>query len=166
MMVETDAAPAGRCRSHNGVKEAAAMRSALLLVLLASAACVPPTYLRVATATAADFERVGKLDGVWYEFQPGDTVPFNLLYFGALQGGAGGFGVKAKSPFYLVSYKHQPIRVSYDGKSLSPYQLRSIIAVVPSKDGTGGEVNWMTYLGEGQDPEGELKKLFDAAESN
>lgn len=132
-----------------------------LLLLLLAAGCVPPAYLRVATATAADFERVSKLDGVWYEFQPGDVVPFNLLYFGAIQGGAAGMGVKAKSPFYLVSYKNQPIRVSYDGKSVSQYQLRSIIAVTPREDGPGGQVNWMTYLGEAQNPESELERLFE-----
>lgn len=133
----------------------------LSLLLLLAAGCVPPTYLRVATATEADFERVSKLDGVWFEFQPGDVVPFNLLYFGAVQGAAGGMGVKAKTPFYLVSYKNQPIRVSYDGKSVSQYAIRSIIAVTPRSDGPGGQVNWMTYLGEAQNPEVELERLFE-----
>lgn len=137
------------------------MRTALLFPLVFTLGCVTPTYLRVATATEADLERVSKLNGVWYEFQPGDTVPFNLLYFGAIEGGAGGIGVKAKSPFYLVSYKNQPIYVSYDGKSVSPYSIRSIIAVTPRRDGTGGQVNWMTYLGEAQNPEAELEKLFE-----
>ena len=138
------------------------MRNALMFVLalLVVTGCVPPTYLRIATATEADLERARKADSVWYEFQPGDTVPFNFLYFGAIQGGAGGVGVKAKSPFYLVSFKNQPIRVSYDGKSISPYSIRSIIAVT-AREGGGGQVNWMTYLGESQNPEAELEKLFD-----
>lgn len=132
------------------------------ILLLLATGCVPPTYLRVATATPADFERVSKLDGVWYEFQPGDAVPFNLLYFGAIEGGAAGFTVKAKTPFYLVAYKNQPIHVSYDGKSVSPWAIRSIIAVTPQQGAPGGQVNWVTYLGEEQNPEAELEKLFEA----
>jgi hypothetical protein len=138
------------------------MRIALLVAVLLAAGCVPPTYLRVATATRADFERVSKLDGVWYEFQPGDEVPLNVLYFGAVEAVAGGVSFKARKPFYLVAYKHQPMMVSYDGKSVSPYQLRFIVAVTPRKDQPGGAVNWMTYLGESQDPEGELDKLLSA----
>lgn len=136
------------------------MRIASLVVLLAAAGCVHPTYLRVATATPADFERVSKLDGVWYEFQPGDAVPFNQLYFGAIQGGAGGIEVKAKSPFYIVAYKNRPLAFSYDGKNLSPYGVRFISAVTPNSEGTGGKVNWMMYLGEARDPEAELEKLL------
>ncbi|MDP1826848.1 MAG: hypothetical protein Q8L48_26485 [Archangium sp.] len=136
------------------------MRTLSLLVFLVASGCVHPTYLRVATATEADFERISKLDSVWYEFQPGDTVPFNLLYFGAIEGGVRDIGVKAKSPFYLVAYKNQPLYVSYDGKNLSPYQIRFIVAVTPRKEGTGGQVNWMTYLGDAQNPEAELEKLF------
>ncbi|MFZ5442278.1 MAG: hypothetical protein ACOZQL_19880 [Myxococcota bacterium] len=135
--------------------------AAVVSVFLASACATPKTYLRVATATEADFERVSKLDAVWYEFQPGDTVPFNLFYFGAIEGGAADFGVKAKSPFYLVAYKDRPIMVSYDGENVSPYAIRSIIAVTPRHEGSGGAVNWVTYLGEGRDPERELQKLLE-----
>ncbi len=132
-----------------------------LLVALALTGCVAPnTYLRVATASPADFERVKDKDAVWFEFQPGDVVPFNLLYFGAIEGGATNIGVHAKKPFYLVARKNAPMSISYDGKNLSYHQLRSIIAVVPRKDGTGGEVGWMTYLGEANDPQQELEKLF------
>ncbi len=140
------------------------MRTLLFLIFFVASGCVHPTYLRVATATASDFERVSKLDSVWYEFQPGDTVPFNLLYFGAIVGGVRDMGVKAKSPFYLVAYKNQPLYVSYDGKNLSQHQIRFIVAVRPRKDGAGGEVNWMTYLGEGQSPEAELERLFSKEE--
>ena len=66
----------------------------------------------------------------------------------------------AKRPFYLVARKNAPIGISYDGKNLSYHQLRSIIAVVPRKAGPGGEVGWMTYLGEANDPQQELEKLF------
>ena len=132
----------------------------VLALVVSASSCVPPTYLRVATATPADFERVSKLDAVWYEFQPGDEVPLNILYFGAMQAAASGIGLQAKSPFYLVAYKNQPMYVSYDGQNLSPYQLRFIVAVTPRKDGQGGQVNWVTYLGNAANPEAELEKLF------
>lgn len=139
-----------------------APRALLISAAIAFSSCVTPkSYLRVATATEADFERVKDKDIVWYEFKPNDVVPFNLLYFGAIEGGATSIGVRAKKPFYLVAQKNQPMRLSYDGQSISYHQLRSIIAVVPRKDGSGGEVGWMTYLGEASDPEKELEALFE-----
>lgn len=137
----------------------------LLAAALVVSGCVTPgPFIRVANASPADFERVKDEDVVWYEFQPGDLVPFNLLLFGAIEGGAADVVVKAKRSFFLVARKNAPMMVSYDGQSISGHRLQSIIAVVPRRDGKGGEVGWMTYLGESMNPEEELEKAFkDAA---
>ena len=132
--------------------------------LLVSGCVTPGPFIRVATATPADFDRVKDEQVVWYEFQPGDMVPFNLLLFGAIEGGVTDVVMKAKRTFFLVSSKHAPMMISYDGQSVSGQQLQSLIAVVPRQDGKGGEVGWMTYLGESMNPEAELEKtLKDAA---
>lgn len=139
------------------------LRFALLGALVASfSGCVTPgQHLRVATATAADFERLKDENVVWYEFQPGDSVPFNLLFFGVLEGGATDITIRAKKPFFLVARKGAPMMLSFDGENISYRQVQSIIAVVPRKDGPGGEVGWMNYLGESNDPEKELETLVN-----
>jgi hypothetical protein len=140
------------------------LRVAVVGVLVASiSGCVTPgPHLRVATASVSDFEKVKDENVVWYEFQPGDSVPFNLLFFGVLEGGATDITIRAKKPFFLVARKGAPMMLSFDGENISYRQVQSIIAVVPRKDGQGGEVGWMNYLGESNDPEKELETLVNS----
>lgn len=133
-------------------------------VLMMTAACLSkPTYLRVATATPAQFDAATKLDSIWYEFQAGDVVPFDLLFFGALEGGQQSTPLRAKKPFYLVASKNQPMRLSFDGRSTSMQGLQSVLFVNPREDGQpGGQVLWMTYLGESRDPSVAMKELLES----
>lgn len=134
------------------------------LLLLSSACAGPKTYLRVATATAVDLEEAQKKEVVWYEFQPGDVVPFQFLFFGVLEGGADLAPLRTKKRFYLVAQKNQPLSVSFDGSSFAgPQASQSIVAVVPREDREGAKVGWIHYLGESHDPEAELKALSNGA---
>lgn len=144
------------------------MRSLLLPAMFAvvGTACVTPgPHLRVATANASDFDRVKDAQEVWYEFQPGDTVPFHLLFFGAIEGAPEkSLAMRAKRQFFLVSRKNLPLMISFDGASFAAgHALQSIFSVGAIEGGKGGEVAWMTYLGDSLEPEKELEALLKQA---
>jgi hypothetical protein len=144
------------------------MRSLLLIPLFAVAgsACVTPgPHVRVATANSQDFERVKDANEVWYEFQPGDTVPFHLLFFGAIEGAPEKtLAMRAKRQFFLVSRKNLPLMISFDGATFAAnHALQSIFSVGALEGGKGGEVAWMTYLGDSLEPEKELEALLKQA---
>ncbi len=142
------------------------LRVAVLAVLLAASGCVTPgPYLRVSTAKADDLKAAVDKDVIWYEFQPGDVVPFNLVFFGAMEGaGEGPSMVRAKQKFYLVARKNMPMEISLDGHTtVGPYALKTIVMVLPKRDGDGGQVAWFTYMGDSMQPEKELEKLIERA---
>lgn len=120
--------------------------------------------VRVATASAAELKAVQGADNVWYEFQPGDEVPMHLGFLGAIEGGSQGPAVfRAKQRFFFVMFKNGPMQLSFDGKTFAgPAGSQSLIAVLPRKDGQGGQLGWVIYMGESGDPTTELKKVIEA----
>ena len=140
---------------------------ALLLTSLA-VACGPQMgrRVRVATATPAELEAALNEDNVWYEFQPGDVIPVRIGFLGAMQGGADGpAGFRAKQQFFLVSSKNGPMRISFDGKTFAgPDGSQTLILVIPRKDGKGGQLGWLIYMGAAGNPEAELKALIEESQ--
>ena len=122
-------------------------------------------HVRVATATSAQLSEVEGKDNVWYEFQPGDVVPVQLGFLGAVEGGTQAPAVfRAKQHFYFVMSKNGPMQISFDGSSFARADAsQSLIGVLPRKDGTGGQLAWLIYMGESGDPKGELKKLIETS---
>jgi len=133
--------------------------------LVALGACGPamgPT-VRVATATPAQLAEVEDKDNVWYEFQPGDVIPVQLAFMGVMEGGSEAAVFRAKQHFYFVMFQHAPMQISFDGKTFAgPHSSQSLIGVLPRKDGKGGQLGWMIYMGESADAKAELQKLVDA----
>lgn len=140
----------------------------VLSLALLSSACgaAQGPRVRVATASHAQLEAVEKEDQVWYEFQPGDIVPVQFGFIGAVEGGNDGpAALRAKQQFFLVTSKHGPLRLSFDGKTFAGgNSMQAIIAPVPRKDGKGGALLWMLYLGESGDAEAELDKILAEGE--
>lgn len=140
------------------------------LLALALGGCGAPAgpHIRVATATPAQLTAAEDQDVVWYEFQPGDVVPLHLAFLGVVEGGSEQPAVfRAKQHFYFVMFKNQPMQISFDGKSFAgPQASQSLIAVLPRKDASGGQIGWMIYMGESGDPKGELKKLVESSKSS
>ncbi len=136
----------------------------LLACTLFLGACVAPTgpHIRVATATAAQLKAAENEDNVWYEFQPGDVIPVQFGYLGAVEGGLQGpAALRAKQHFFLVASKQGAMQISFDGKTYAgPNSSQSIIAVVPQKGAQGGQLLWIIYMGESGDPKAELKKVL------
>lgn len=146
------------------------MKRALWLALALTAGCAAQgPRVRVSQMTRAQYESVKDQNEVWFEFQPGDVVPFNLIFFGALVGGLDQpVAIHAKKPFFLISRKNLPMAISFDGRSYAgPWSMKAIIAVVPGEgDRPGGQVGWMTYLGESGDAEKELQQLAEEADTS
>jgi hypothetical protein len=143
----------------------------LALLLSFGAGCMQAPQgprIRVATATAADLAAAENQDVVWYEFAPGDVVPVALAFFGVMEGGAQGpVGFRAKRRFWFVMSKNGPMRLSFDGQTFAqPNSSQSVIAVMPRKDGQGGQLGWFIYMGESGDPEAELKELIERPASD
>jgi hypothetical protein len=132
-------------------------------VLLAGCMSASGPKVRVATATAEQLKAVEDKDQVWYEFQPGDVVPVALGFMGAMEGGSEHpLAFRAKQHFYFVMFKNAPMQTSFDGSSFAGQNSsQSLIAVIPRKDGAGGQLGWMIYMGESGDPKTELKKLIE-----
>src|SRR6478752_8015161 len=139
------------------------------LFLAALAACGPamgPT-VRVATATPAQLAALEDKDNVWYEFQAGDVIPVQLGFMGVMEGGSREAVFRAKQHFYFVMFQHAPMQISFDGKSFAgPNAHQSLIGVVPRKDGKGGELGWVIYVGESGDAKAELEKMVQANKSS
>jgi hypothetical protein len=137
--------------------------SALVLAGCGGASMGPK--VRVATATAAELKAVEDQDNVWYEFQPGDVIPVQLGFLGAIEGGAREPAVfRAKQRFYFVMFKNQPMQISFDGETFAaPDRSQQLIAVVPRSDGNGGQLGWVIYMGESGDPKAELLKLIESS---
>jgi len=137
--------------------------------LFALGACGPamgPT-VRVATATPAQLAEVEDKDNVWYEFQPGDVIPVQLAFMGVMEGGSEAAVFRAKQHFYFVMFQHAPMQISFDGKTFAgPHSSQSLIGVLPRKDGKGGQLGWMIYMGESADAKAELQKLVDASKNS
>ena len=141
----------------------------LLSLALLSNACVGAAQgprVRVATATQAQLQAVENEDSVWYEFQPGDVVPVHFGFIGAVEGGTDSpAGLRAKQRFFLVTSKQGPLRLSFDGETLvGGGSMQAIIAPVPRKDGKGGALLWMLYMGESGNAEAELDKILAESE--
>ena len=127
-------------------------------------ACVQPEQVkvRVATATAAELEKVKDEPRVWYEFREGDEIPVELAFFGAMEGGSEGAIFRAKQTFYFVMTKNMPMYLSFDGTTLAgPQSSQTIIGVSPRPDGKGGQLGWLVYMGASGDAEGELVKILE-----
>jgi hypothetical protein len=140
----------------------------LLSFALLSSACAAAQgpRVRVATATRAELAAAENEDSVWYEFQPGDMVPVQFGFLGAVEGGTDGPAVlRAKQQFFLVTTKQGPMRLSFDGESfVGNNSMQAIIAPVPRKDGKGGALVWVVYMGESGDAQGELDKILAESE--
>ena len=139
----------------------------VMMAGVALGACGAPQgrHVRVATATPAELEAALQEDNVWYEFQPGDIIPVKLGFLGAMEGGAEGPVVfRAKRQFFFVMSKTGQMQISFDGKTYAgPNRSQSLIAVVPRKDGQGGELAWIIYMGESGDPQAELQQLIESS---
>lgn len=125
-------------------------------------------HVRVATATAADLESVKNQDEVWYVFEPGDVVPLQLAFVGAVQGGSPEHGVmRAKRKLYFVMRKNQPMEISFDGKSFAgPQSSKFVVAVMPRQDGAGGQLGWIIYIGESGDMKEALEMEMKESEGD
>lgn len=129
--------------------------------------CMPAAsgpHIRVATATPEQLASAKGEDTVWYEFQPGDVVPVQLLFLGAVEGGSDGpAGFRAKQRFYFVTSKNGPMRISFDGETFAGENASQwVVAVLPRKDGKGGQLGWVIYMGEAGDPEAAMKQLLES----
>ncbi|MCA9640458.1 MAG: hypothetical protein H6718_03860 [Polyangiaceae bacterium] len=138
---------------------------ALVGLLSFGAACVPRATgpkIRVATATPQQLADAEKEDQVWYEFQQGDVIPVYFAFLGVSEGGSRQPVVfRAKQHFWFVTFKNGPMQISFDGKTFAGQSaIQSLIAVVPRKDGQGGQLGWIIYMGQGN-PEAELKALIE-----
>jgi len=123
--------------------------------------------VRVATATPAQLAALEDKDNVWYEFQAGDMIPVQLGFMGVMEGGSREAVFRAKQHFYFVMFQHAPMQISFDGKSFAgPNAHQSLIGVVPRKDGKGGELGWVIYVGESGDAKAELEKMVQANKSS
>lgn len=143
-----------------------ATKISVLVVGLLISACVKAPIgprIRVATATLEELESVENESSVWYEFQPGDLIPVQFGFLGDVGGGSDGNSImRAKKLFYFVTSKDGPTRLSFDGKTLAGESTnQAVIAVVPRKDGVGGQLVWMVYMGAAGDPEAEIKNLVE-----
>lgn len=140
----------------------------LLSFALLSSACgaAQGPRVRVATATQAELHAVEKEDNVWYEFQPGDIVPVHFGFLGAVEGGTDGpAALRAKQQFFLVTSQQGPLRLSFDGETfVGASSMQAIIAPVARKDGKGGALVWMVYMGESGDAEAEMDKILAESE--
>jgi hypothetical protein len=57
------------------------------------------------------------------------------------------------------------MRISFDGKSFAGENASQwVIAVLPRKDGPGGQLGWVIYLGESGDPDKALAEFVQQAE--
>jgi hypothetical protein len=123
--------------------------------------------VRVATATPAQLAALEDKDNVWYEFQAGDVIPVQLGFMGVMEGGSREAVFRAKQHFYFVMFQHAPMQISFDGKSFAgPNAHQSLIGVVPRKDGKGGELGWVIYVGESGDAKAELEMMVQANKSS
>lgn len=141
------------------------MGLALIGSLTFGAACAPAATgpkIRVATATAQELADAEQQDQVWYEFQQGDVIPVFFAFLGASEGGGRQPVVfRAKQHFWFVTSKNGPMQISFDGKTFAGQgAIQSMIGVVPRKDGQGGQLGWIIYMGQGN-PEAELKALIE-----
>ncbi len=112
--------------------------------------------------TAAELESLDSEQYVWYEFQPGDVIPVQFGFLGAVEGGSNGDSLlRAKHTFYFVTAKNGPVKLSFDGKTLAADNTnQSVVAVVPRADGKGGQLVWMIYMGKDANPEKELDRML------
>ncbi len=130
-----------------------------LLLSFTTVGCLGPTgpHIHVASATKADLVAAKDADTVWYEFKPGDEVPFQFLFIGVAMTEGPPLTLIAKEHFWLVMSENHPMQISYDGKTATHKQTELVIAVVPGDDGKA-QVLWLNHLGEGSAEE-ELAKL-------
>jgi hypothetical protein len=139
-----------------------------LAVFLGGCGAPSGPHIRVATATQQELAQAEDADVVWYEFQPGDAVPVQLLFIGAVEGGSQApVGFRAKQHFYFVTSKNGPMQISFDGKTFANQNSSQwIIAVLPREDGKGGQLGWVIYMGESGDPKAELNQLVEQSASS
>ena len=92
-----------------------------------------------------------------------ERILVSHIVMGAMEGGSEQpLAFRAKQHFYFVMTKDRPMQISFDGSSFAgENSSQSLIAVIPRKDGTGGQLGWMIYMGESGDPKAELKKLIE-----
>ena len=133
-------------------------------------ACMGPQgpHVRVATATAAELDALKDKDNVWYEFQPGDIVPVEFLFLGAVEGGDEKPAVlRAKRRFFFAMDSQGMMHISFDGKTFAgPESSKSVIAVIPRADGKGGQLGWVIYIGESGNVKAELEAAAKAGKES
>lgn len=127
--------------------------------------CVSPSgpRIHVASATKADLVAAKDADTVWYEFKPGDEVPFQFLFIGVAVAGNEPIVLHAKEHFWLVMSENQPMRISYDGRTVAQQQTELVVAIVPDENDKA-KVMWLNYVGKGSAQEELSKFSSDAAE--
>lgn len=130
---------------------------------LLSIGCMGPSgpRIHVASATKADLAAAENADTVWYEFKPGDQVPFQFLFIGVAVAGDEPILLHAKQHFWLVMTENQPMRISYDGRTVSQQQTELVVAVVPDQNDKA-KLLWLNYVGEGSAQE-ELARFSSGA---
>jgi hypothetical protein len=121
--------------------------------LLALTACGAPQgpHVRLATAGPADLAAVKGKDNVWFDLEPGDTVPVNFALVGDIEGGSrpGQGLLRARKKVSIVMLKNQPMQFSFDGKTFaSANSAKFVIAALPRADGKGVELGWLVYVGQ------------------
>jgi len=135
-----------------------------LAVALLCAGCVKAPRIHVASASAEQIRKASELNAVWYHFKEGDVIPFSPLFYGAGVGGLPeGVPVQVQRDFYLVFQRGRPITLSLNGRSRMQTG-KTILTITPAESGTGGRVNWITYLGNPTQAENDLEALLKPVE--
>lgn len=134
----------------------------VLAFLLVGCASKAPR-VRIATASQAEIASANKERVVWYHFKEGDIVPFATMFYGAGQGvPETPVAVRAQQDFYLVFRRNQPVTISLDGKRR--YESGSTLLLVTPSESGGGQVNWITFIGNAANAEKELEALLKQVE--
>ena len=135
--------------------------SALAFLCLLSIGCVSTSgpHIRLATATNSQIEAIQEESAVWYEFQPGDEVPFLFTFIGVAFSADHPVALRAKEHFWIVMVKNQPLMLSYDGESAFLQKTELAVSVAPGPNDHAVLV-WFNHVG--KDPiQMELNKLVE-----
>ena len=140
------------------MKSPALLSAAIVALALSAVACGPPDGRRVrfVTATAAELDAANQERVVWYEFKPGDTVPLAMVFTGVVES-ATPIHAKAKSNFWLVVQKGQPIAFSFDGEHVVAQNAGQVALALGQHEGTN-QVGVLVYMGRPEDTPSELKR--------
>lgn len=140
----------------------------LALGLFACGGAPQGPHVRVATAQPSDLEAVKDSAIVWYDLEPGDTVPVSFALLGDVEGGSrpGQALLRARRRVSIVLQKGQPAQFSFDGKTFATANsTKFVMAVLPGHDGKGAQLGWLLYVGESGDVDKAIEVLLKESKS-